>query len=135
MSKATGVIDSSELSSEFKANVATWHYKGNLWGGLHVARESSGAIHPTVADYVDPETTHSGGLYDSWAEAFAAIGAALDESAAQNRDRRFQVSVLDGDTGEPTKIIERGLTHERAMALLDKLKGEGPGRYGIQPDG
>ncbi|MBZ9540516.1 hypothetical protein [Modicisalibacter tunisiensis] len=67
-----------DLSEEFKANVATWQYKGNLWGGLHIVRDVSGAIHPMVADYVHLETMHSGGLYDSWAAAFAAFGAALD---------------------------------------------------------
>lgn len=67
-----------QLSDEFKDNVATWQYKGNLWGGLQVVEDVSGAIHPTVADYVDLKTLHSGGLYNTWAEAFAAIGAALD---------------------------------------------------------
>lgn len=68
----------ADLSDEFKANVATWQYKGNVWGGLHIVKDVSGLIHPMVADYVHLETMHSGGLYGSWAEAFAAYGAALD---------------------------------------------------------
>lgn len=67
-----------DLSDEFKSEVATWYHKGNLRGGIHVIKDVSGAIHPMVADYVHLETMHSGGLYDSWAAAYAAIGAALD---------------------------------------------------------
>jgi len=71
------------LSDEFKCEVATWNYKGNLRGGIHVIKDVSGAIHPMVADYGDFERMYSGGLYDTWAEAYAAIGAALDEQAGK----------------------------------------------------
>lgn len=79
-----------QLSEAFKENVATWHYKGNLRGGIHVIEDVSGQIHPMVADYVHLETMHSGGLYDSWAAAFAAVGAALDASEANGGERDAQ---------------------------------------------
>ena len=68
----------SDLSEEFKAQIAIWHHKGNLRGGIDLTEESTGEIHVTVADYANMETLYSGGLYDTWAAAYAAIGVALD---------------------------------------------------------
>lgn len=68
----------SDLSDEFKAQIAIWHHKGNLRGGIDLTEESTGEIHVTVADYVHMETLYSGGLYATWAAAYAAIGVALD---------------------------------------------------------
>lgn len=68
----------SDLSDEFKAQIAIWHHKGNLRGGIDLTEESTGEIHVTVADYAHMETLYSGGLYATWAAAYAAIGVALD---------------------------------------------------------
>lgn len=67
-----------DLPEDFRHHVAIWQYKGNLRGGIVIIEESTGEIHPMVADYSDLETMYSGGLYASWAAAYAAIGMALD---------------------------------------------------------
>ncbi|SFI20513.1 hypothetical protein [Modicisalibacter xianhensis] len=70
-----------ELSDDFRDNVRTWKHKGNLFGGIDLLEYPNGDIEPVVADYTDLRGRQiSGGRYQTWQEAFAAFGAALDKN-------------------------------------------------------
>lgn len=73
-------------SDDFRDNVSTWKYKGNLFGGIDLLEHPNGDIEPLVSDYTSPDPMaqqYSGGRFRTWREAFAAFGTALDQEADQ----------------------------------------------------
>ena len=115
----------------FISNVHTWRYKGSPWDGTQVEETDKGHYAASVLDYVDRETWHVGWVGNTWAEAFAAIGAALDvdsitflerELAETQEKRKALQAEENAQNADEIHLLEE---HEAAVSKRISMEREG----------
>lgn len=121
------------LPLTFICGVQTWQYKGNLWGGVNVIEADK---HGYIAAVLETDMTWlEGWRGDTWAEAFAAIGAALDVTDEEILERslaetRQQIEALKARLASGDQEARHDLRHleddEAAILVqIERRRNEG----------